>query len=623
MKYFKYTLKFVYVLLFNFLLVAPFVNYAQPIPNNYVFPINPGKPNYLAGTMGELRTGHFHGGIDIRTGGQIGLPVYATSDGYISRIAINTGGYGHSLYLQHDDGYISVYAHLEKFEPALQRYLIDKQYERKSYVIQDFPDKNKFRYKKGELIAYSGNTGSSTGPHLHFEIRDKGQNFLNPLDFGYKEIADQIPPIIKKVAFTTLDQHARVNGAFGRYEFEVILVNKKYTTRKPIELSGRVGIELFHYDHLNGTYSRNGIPEITLKIGGDTIFRELKNKMSFDENREILVHMDHATYYNTRERFNKLYLATGNRLSIYSHAYSYYFTDDEHEIEIILRDNFNNFSKLETVVNNRRIITEEIPKFKDFEIRDNMLHFKGMDTTAQVFYFSKSSSLAPYFVVKNQGFFLWDLRKGLPDSILIGKKTIDPNLYAQIPSDIKFDLINTDFELSSTRTSLFDTLYLRFEKQLDSLNKKEKFAFLNRDFPIRNNLTITLKPIFEYGDKAAVYSNNGTRMSYIGKERNSKGQFVIKVRDLNTYTIAYDTLPPAITPVSWLRTNLAFKIGDDLSGIKSYKASIDGNFILMRYETKNDLITAIPQYSNILPQGWFVLEVEDNLGNIKKIEKQL
>ncbi|MGB5928939.1 MAG: M23 family metallopeptidase, partial [Cyclobacteriaceae bacterium] len=163
----------------------------------YLFPIKPGEKNLLAGTMGELRSSHYHGGIDIKTEQREGFEVYATQDGYISRIKVSGYGYGNAMYVQHPDGNTSVYGHLQRFLDDVADYVRGQQYEREAFGVDLFPEKEMFPVKKGDVIAISGNSGGSSGPQLHFEIRDKNQRPLNPLTFGFeKEINDNIPPTV-------------------------------------------------------------------------------------------------------------------------------------------------------------------------------------------------------------------------------------------------------------------------------------------------------------------------------------------------------------------------------------------------------------------------------------------
>lgn len=593
-------------------------------PDNYLFPINPGERNYLAGTMGELRTNHFHGGIDVRTGGREGLPVYATQDGYISRIKIQSGGYGHALYMTHPDGNTSLYGHLQKFEPALEEFVRNYQYENESYEVQLFPQKDQFFYRKGEVIAYSGNTGSSSGPHLHFEIRDKNQRFMDPLLFGFDEIVDNMIPVVKKVAFVTRDKNARINGASGRYEFDIIFIKDYFTTRKPIELEGNIGIEIQHYDYMDGSWARNGIPEITALIDGDTIFRQQKNIMSFGLNRHILVHTNYPAYVYKRRKFNKLYFDDGNGLDIYRKtARAYNFDrEKEYEIEVFLKDRAGNTVPFKTRANNRNVVYDETPDFQDYYIHENLIQFKSKDSLANVYASYKRFKVRPYMQRKKMNYFIYDLRRGLPDSI-VTDRTLKPNFQVLVPPGYTFEFFNTDFDIKSYQTTLFDTLYLQHKKSFDSLTQQEIFDFSRPDFPFKNSLRIKLKPVRKYGNKAAVFAKYGNNLGYVGGEKAADGSFSFTTRSLGRYTIAYDTIPPAIVPYSWNRRNLRIKIFDEHSGIKSYRATLDGKFLLMHYDRKKDLLKAVPKNPNTPIKGEFILVIEDNLGNQTEIKRQL
>ena len=603
------------------------ISVAQPTvdQNTYLFPIRPGEQNFLSGTMGEMRSTHFHGGLDIKTGGRIGLPVHATADGYIIRMNTFTGGYGHALYLKHEDGNVSVYGHLDRFNDELEAYMLDQQYKNQQYETRVFPSANQFQYKKGDIIAYSGNTGSSSGPHLHFEIRDADHRFLNPLDFGFSEIKDNLPPLIKKIAFVTKEPDARINGAFGRFEFEVLKIQGVYTLRKPVELKGKIGVEINHYDHLNGTYHRNGIPEISYVVDSDTVFRQIKKSMSFDLNRNILVHMDYPAYVKTRQKFNKLYRDDGNKQDIYFENGSIFSFDPEkkYELKIFLRDNFDNISTLACDINQRKIVYPEIPRIVEFEIQDNVLQFVGDDSVSSVYYAYRTAFPKPYLSRAGKYYFLWNLDDGMPDSILAGSKTYHPNLYVSIPSGISYSFYNTDFELESYRSTLFDTLHLRFHKSFDTLARQEEFTFYGNLTPLANNLKITLKPTQTYGEKSAVYTKYRNSMSYVGGEKQSDGTFIFYTRDLSQFTIAYDSIPPIVTPISWTKPYLKFKISDPGSGIKSYKATLNGEFLLLVYDPKRDLITTKPKDSNNPLVGEFHLIIEDQLGNKTEIIRNL
>ena len=194
--------------LLMFLCLLSYAGFSQEnIPKDYFS--NPlDIPLLLSGNFGELRSNHFHSGLDIKTQQREGLPVYAPADGYVKRIKVSHYGYGKALYLQHPNGYSSVYAHLQSYAGPIQQYVKEHQYNKESFEIELFPESDVLPVKKGQIIAYSGNSGSSGGPHLHFEIRDGASRPMNPMLFGIEipdEEAENITTISSAIKY--IDEH--------------------------------------------------------------------------------------------------------------------------------------------------------------------------------------------------------------------------------------------------------------------------------------------------------------------------------------------------------------------------------------------------------------------------------
>lgn len=588
----------------------------------YLFPINPGQTHYLAGTMGEMRGTHFHGGIDIRTGGRTGLKVLATADGYISRMRVQRGGYGHCLYVQHPNGTTSVYAHLEKFEPELEAYLLTQQYDKRSYEVNLFPDKDQFPFRQGELIGYSGNTGSSSGPHLHFEIRDSKQRVLDPLKFNFSEIRDNIAPTLRKVAFVCLEEDARINGAFGRYEFEVILNDGKYRITKPLELEGRIGVEIDYIDRHNGSSARNGIPEIVMALDNDTLFHQRKTRMSFGSMRNIVVHLDYQTYVNRRRKFNKLFRDEGNTLDIYlKDNKGITFDGTPKDLNIYLKDAYGNISVLEKTVNNRKVVNREEPNFSKYVTHRKWLHLKsGLNESVSLSIDQDSIPLQPYYQTSAQQYYLWDLGKGLPDFARIASDTLSFHYQELIPSGQKRSLDYEDLQLYLKADVLFDTLFLSYEKQETA--RSEFWEFHHSDFPLRKSMKITLKPKKTYEENTHVYSVWKNKRSFVGGEWKD-GRISFYSRDLGRFTIEADQHPPTVRTLKMDRNGITLLIDDAKSGIKSYNAYLNGEWLLMSYDAKKKKLTARPRNTDQPLEGDFRIEILDRAGNERIYEKQI
>jgi murein DD-endopeptidase MepM/ murein hydrolase activator NlpD len=308
-------------------------------------------PPALAGSFGELRANHFHSGMDYRTNQREGYPVYAIADGYISRLRVQNSGFGLALYINHPNGYTSVYGHLQRFGPKIGTQVKAIQYQKKSYEIDEFLNAQFLPVRKGDIIAYTGNTGSSGGPHLHFEIRDtKTEATINPQLFGL-EIPDNIPPVIQSMYVYRLNkkpfnefvpkQYFQVIGSAGNYKLN------KVTT---INLSGEVGFGVVATDRHNGASGTNGVYSIELELDGKPIYTSSLEKFSFENSKAINSHIDYPTYMNTKRSIQKSFVDPGNPLKIYFNLVNngrIEFTDGKlHRLKYIISDGKGNRSTL-------------------------------------------------------------------------------------------------------------------------------------------------------------------------------------------------------------------------------------------------------------------------------------
>ena len=193
----------IWVIVFYYL---PDHSNAQAVKNSKQFDYPLDIQPRLNANFGEMRPNHFHMGLDLNTQAKENLPVFAPADGFVSRVKIESGGFGRAIYLNHPNGLTTVYAHMNMFMPEVEKFLEKKQYEQESWKIDLQVPVALFKVRKGQIIGYSGNTGASEGPHVHFEIRDtKTENCLNPLMFGV-DMQDHVAPDLYQLVFYDYDK---------------------------------------------------------------------------------------------------------------------------------------------------------------------------------------------------------------------------------------------------------------------------------------------------------------------------------------------------------------------------------------------------------------------------------
>jgi hypothetical protein len=301
----------------------------------------------LSGNFGELRPNHFHGGLDIKTGGQEGLNVHSVEAGYISRIKISPYGYGKAIYVTHPNGYTTVYGHLRALNDSIYRYAKRIQYEQESFAIDVYPGENDLQVLKGDIIAFSGNTGGSGGPHLHFEVRETITEVpRNPLLFQFP-LNDSKRPIIESIAIKPLDHGGSVAGSTTGRHYRVS--NNSIASNGIISINGDFGIEVSGYDQQDGSGNKNGIYKIEAFIDGDRFASFIADSIPFSQSRFLNALIDYEYYYQKHARFMRLYRLPGNILENVTFKQNGRLSPDDgsHTIRIAAIDVSGNSSQVE------------------------------------------------------------------------------------------------------------------------------------------------------------------------------------------------------------------------------------------------------------------------------------
>lgn len=521
-----------------------------------------GIPLLLAGNFGELRSNHFHSGLDIKTQQREGLPVYAIAEGMVTRIKVGIAGYGKVIYVAHPNGYTSVYAHLQKFSPQIEAYIKNMQYQKRTYEIEVFPDFGELRLNQGDIIAYSGNTGSSSGPHLHFEIRNTlSENPMNPLLYGL-DIADTTAPTITALYGYALTADSQIKQSNSKIQLKFTKQADGTLLAEKVKAAGTIGFGFNGYDRHDLAANQNGIYSVQQLVNGKVYSEYDFDTFSFDETRYINTLIDYEHYITTRQHIQKCFKDSGNKLTVYTSLVNDGKIGVEeglnYTVEITVKDLENNLSKLVIPIEGKR---EEVKLKKKEVVTENYIISKrpnNFDLDGAKVYFPANTFYDDFYM---------DLKKG-KDTVTIHN--------GKIPAHHNFTIT---FDVS------------RYS------DEEKKQLFIGR----------------LDGRRRPVYTNTFKRGD----------TFTTRTRNLGTYILAKDTTAPQIRPKNfkdkqWLNNYryLSLEIKDDLSGIDTYEATLNGEWILMEYEPKTNTITY--NFDDKLldrNQCDLVVVVTDNVGN--------
>jgi murein DD-endopeptidase MepM/ murein hydrolase activator NlpD len=529
----------------------------------------------LTGTFGELRSNHFHSGVDID--GHTGDPVLAAADGYVARIKVQASGYGHVLYVKHPNGYTTVYAHLDRFAPEIQQFLRIQQYRKRSFEVDLRANEKQFPVKKGQEIGKLGNTGGSSGPHLHFEVRHTAsQKCINPLLCDIP-VNDQVAPEIRDMKVYFLGENREVLGSKA---FPVSRQkNGVYGLQGDTVKIGawRIGFGVKTYDSMTGMRNDNGVYSLTLTADGQTVFNWNMAELDLDETRYLNAHSDYSAYKRYGAWFHKLFVLPGDKLSNYSRTPS----------------------------------LGAIPLFAD---RPVLVELKVMDaysnTTTLSFWAQRDAEHMEQFPAKQFQF--------------------------ELPHDAESNILLEDFYLKMPRGALYEPLRFQFgSTPADSKNEFSCTYHLHDEkTPVQRYFEIGIKPVDlpePLKNKAVIAKCGDGRPDNCGNAWNG-AYMTTKVREFGQYCIMIDTVAPRITPVVFQtdmrkKNSLVFKISDNfaVNGLADrlyYRGTIDDEWVLFEYDAKRARLTHV--FDGRIKSGQHTLRlvVRDDRDNTAIFEKK-
>ncbi|SHH49368.1 M23 family metallopeptidase [Winogradskyella jejuensis] len=522
----------------------------------------------LSGTFAELRSNHFHSGLDIKTQRKTGLKVYTAAMGYVSRIKVSHYGYGKALYITHPNGYTTVYGHLKKFSPKIEAYIKNCQYEKESYEVEMFPNKTELLVDTDEVVAFSGNTGGSGGPHLHFEIRDNAERPINPMLFGI-DIKDSKKPYISAVYAYPKDENSFINGKNKRTPLRLIPKdNGDYNVEK-ISAYGNIGFGVVSYDKQDLAPNNNGVSNISSYFNGNQVFEMDFKRFSFSETKHLNRFIDFELWKTKKTRSQKLFVEENNPLSMFKNVVDQGYVKIEDSTSSIYKAEIKDFKG-----NTTKLIIPIKGQLKKPETPQEVL------------------SPERHLVKQKETTVLKDHLAGV---------TFYPNTV--------YEDVLMDFRVSS------DTIHLH--EDIIPLQKNFVVNYDISQYKDVDKSKLFIARLYGYYKKP----------SYVSTRR--KGDtLTARSKTLGIYTLASDTVAPTIKPINftnkkWLSKYryLKVKITDDLSGISKYRATVNGKWILMEYDYKTNTLThdfndnVITDTKNNLK-----IIVTDNVGNSSTFE---
>ncbi|MEI6574731.1 MAG: M23 family metallopeptidase [Bacteroidota bacterium] len=537
------------------------------------------QPLRLSGTFAEFRNDHLHSGIDIPA--NQGSRVMAIADGYVARIRLQLAGFGYVIYVNHDNGYTSVYAHLSSFSPELQKYFRGKQISEETFELDYSPEPGSLPVKKGQLIAFSGNTGASQGPHLHFEIRGTAEEApTNPLLLGIKVI-DPIRPVFKILRLYSADPEGHFLSSMAPKDIPVVGSSKGFR----LKTSGVLKVPAFvvfglQANDIGGGGGRNGLYSVVVKLDNVTKYYSGMDFFTFDEFRSVNSLIDFPFYQRSKRFVQLTRVAACNNLAV--------FKDTK-------RDAVFDFSDCK-----KHIVSIDI---KDIQGNTASLEFEAI---------CDNPPLMVYPAIQYTG----SVQTFPCDQ---------PNFFAK--SDVRFFM---------PKGVLFDTLHMEYKKYRNGKSKYSAVHEIHNTYtPLNNFCVISIKPDSlpqALRDKACLARVEGNGMSCIGGGFEN-GWVSASTRKFGSFTVYVDQTPPTISlvgiskkkkgkkkAVAPVTGGLRFKISDNFSGIGTYCAYVNNKFVLMEFNNKNNQLFYKYDENLLAGKNNFELVVTDKKGNESRFQ---